>query len=214
MLFHSQSFRKRYWSKSCKIRFLGRTYLTCNCRVVSKLYLSLVNYPDRHSWVTLMSKLMECKLMEKLSNQDTWETNLVVRKLVKQWWAFKRRHQSSSCSLLWVASACWTVDYEQSLFFLWSVEQNTRHANGHAPRLLAVLVGLQYFCRYKTFFSLQVVVLTFSVHFANFGCMIRLASAGLNTLEFWRPIHHKDTFNVFIRFCAVLSKAFLYRVWS
>ena len=62
----------------------GRKYLTFNCRVVSKLYLSLVSYLDPHSWVTLMSKLMECKLMEKLSNQDTWETNLVVRKLVKQ----------------------------------------------------------------------------------------------------------------------------------
>ena len=24
------------------------------------------------------------------------------------------------------------LDYEQSLFFLWSVEQNARHANGHA----------------------------------------------------------------------------------
>lgn len=29
------------------------------------------------------------------------------------------------------------------------------------------LVGLQFFCKYKPFFSLQVVVLTFSVHFAN-----------------------------------------------
>ena len=32
----------------------------------------------------------------------------------------------------WFDNALCGLDYEQSLFFLWSVEQNARHANGHA----------------------------------------------------------------------------------
>ena len=29
-------------------------------------------------------------------------------------------------------SSAFAIDYEQSLFFLWSFEQNARHANDHA----------------------------------------------------------------------------------
>ena len=38
---------------------------------------------------------------------------------------------SESCPDFALKSA--NLDYEQSLFFLQSVEQNARHANGHAP---------------------------------------------------------------------------------
>ena len=88
--------------------------------------------------------------------------------------------------MLAVVSGLSLLDCRLRAVSLFPVVRRAKHETRKWPRAETTrsLVGLQYFCRYKTFFSLQVVVLTFSVHFANFGCMIRLASAGLNTLEF------------------------------
>ena len=84
--------------------------------------------------------------------------------------------------MLAVVSGLSLLDCRLRTVSLFPVVRRAKHETRKWPRAETArsLVGLQYFCRY----SLQVVVLTFSVQFANFGCMIRLASAGLNTLEF------------------------------